>query len=287
MKPERRYILYCIFQSPENQKPPRELKINDRLVRIISGSGLKAVISGILPGETKPDVSHILAYKKMVEQLHSHPAVSGIIPMRYGAFFERKHQITRMLESNREHYISLLRKLDGCVEMGVRVLLEVSGTREEKTVSGLENGRIKNRSAPAENARAQGRQSTSGKDYLAARKACYQQEKQYAEQMDEAAKNCRKVFSGLFTESKTEYVAPGFLNNNAARTVVSLYFLVPRKFMEQFKFRFQELSRLKHAKFLLSGSWPPYNFVTGGDLNGKDNDKNAEPKNLGALQEAL
>jgi hypothetical protein len=44
--------------------------------------------------------------------------------------------------------------------------------------------------------------------------------------------------------------------------LLSLYFLVPGSAVESFRQAFRHLSATEPARLLLSGPWPPYNFVT-------------------------
>jgi hypothetical protein len=40
-----------------------------------------------------------------------------------------------------------------------------------------------------------------------------------------------------------------------------LFFLVPRPAVDSFRLAFRQLTKSESARLLLSGPWPPYNFV--------------------------
>ena len=54
----------------------------------------------------------------MVEALH---AEHNVVPMRYGCLFENDAEVIELLRVRASHYVEILRRLDGCVEMGMRV----------------------------------------------------------------------------------------------------------------------------------------------------------------------
>ena len=65
---------------------------------------------------------------------------------------------------------------------------------------------------------------------------------------------CREAFAGLFVKCRAECPS--------SRTPdVALYFLVKRGAVEPVRLAFRRLERGEPARLLLSGPWPPYNFV--------------------------
>jgi hypothetical protein len=47
----------------------------------------------------------------------------------------------------------------------------------------------------------------------------------------------------------------------AENALASIYYLVPRDSVAEFRKAFQSMSLNNPAKLLLSGPWPPYNFM--------------------------
>jgi gas vesicle protein GvpL/GvpF len=72
----------------------------------------------------------------------------------------------------------------------------------------------------------------------------------------EAADRIAALLAENFTLQRREY-APAAGN----RTLVSLYFLVPRAGTLQFREKARAFSSCD-IKILVSGPWPPYNFAT-------------------------
>ena len=240
-----KFLLYCIFHSPvyasfgaAESRKYQKLGIHSGLggqpVYILSRNGLSAAVSNIAPSDLNPDIPRILIYKKVIESFHSDHT---IIPMRYGCVFDEKSQITGLLKEREKQYKALLKELDGCEEIGIRILLEKDQCEKMYAQTDIHNS------------------ATSLRTYLAARKAYYNQEELFAKEIRIVIESCHEVFAGLFVKCKEEY------HTIRNISLPSLYFLVPRSSVESFRRVFRNISFNKSTKLLLSGPWPPYNFV--------------------------
>jgi len=199
-------------------------------VKLIEEGGLGAAVSWIEPPDLTPNIARVLSYAKVVEALHADRAV---LPMRYGCLFEEEPQVVELLRLHGEEYAALLRGLDGCVEMGVRLLVE----RAEDRVPVAE--------FPSH---------PPGAAYLAGRKAVYAEKDRRAHEEGRVVERCREAFAGLFVKCRAE--CPSSLTPH-----VALYFLVKRGAVDPFRRAFRRISRTESARPLLSGPWPPYNFA--------------------------
>ena len=234
------YLLYCIFSSTDHQVPEMALGVGGQPVFLIAENGLSAAASQIPQPDLNPGITEIKAYGKVVEAYNSKRTV---IPMRYGCWFKEKSDIIRLLEERHREYEILIEKLIDSVEMGVRIIIpgadcESSGT---ETLQSL---------PPA-----------AWRAYLEARKAHYAERERFAGENSALIERCRAAFSGLFTQSKWE-ISP-FRDSFSAinNQLLSLYFLVPKRSLESFRQAFRPMINQDSARFLLSGPWPPYNFV--------------------------
>jgi len=137
------------------------------------------------------------------------------------------------------------------VEMGLRVLLP-SGPGAAPTAGGPE--RRENAGPPPSN--TAGALNRPGLAYLLARKAHFAHQDRWTKEYRQAADRCLAQFTGLYVKAKTEGPSPRL-------PLLSLYFLVPHRVVESFRQTFRYLAATESARLLLSGPWPPYNFVTG------------------------
>jgi len=172
--------------------------------------------------------------------------------MRYGCVLEKESQVIRLLDEQDPQYEALLLELEGCVEMGLRVLLP------QASIGAVSPGGPEGcREVVGPQQQADPPPERLGLTYLTARKAHYAQQDRWTGEYRRAADRCQAQFTGLFVKCKTEAPSPRL-------PLLSIYFLVPRAMVALFRQAFRRLSATEPARLLLSGPWPPYNFVTGG-----------------------
>jgi hypothetical protein len=238
------YLLYCIYFSHEFRIPDMLSGVDDQPVFVTSINGLNAAISMINSSVPAPDVPRIMAYKRVIDAFHRDRT---IIPMRYGCILEDEQKVIQLLENRSNHYASLLKELDGCVEIGIRIL---------STESGIGNSDPKNciytKNDPAFCTQ---KQTNSGQAYLDARKAFYDKKDRLSRHMEMAIDGIRSAVSGLYLKFKQETLS------SSHGQLISLSFLVPRESVEHFCHVYGHISSEESVKLLMSGPWPPYNFV--------------------------
>ena len=200
---------------------------------MIEEGGLGAAVSWIEPPDLTPNIARVLSYAKLVEALHADRAV---LPMRYGCLFEEEPQVVELLRVHGEEYAALLRGLDGCVEMGVRVLLPTESPFP----------------CPPFDPEIEG---ASGRAYLAGRAERYAREEETDRALATVVARLRAALDGLAEKTESDRGV------RANRGLSSLYFLVKRGTVESFRRAFQRIERAEAARLLLSGPWPPYNFA--------------------------
>ncbi len=241
-----RYLLYCVFRSGKHKKAEALTGINGEPVFLVGANNISAALSRIEHSDLTPAVPRLLAYQRVIDLFHrSHT----IIPIRYGCLFEEESHVIRLIEERCKQYEALLKELKGCVEMGVRVLFE-SDVRHPQPFIHNHKSSIANR-----------RSLSPGRAYIAARKTCYDEEEEFTKKTDMVVEKCCAAFAGLFIKCKTE--SPTVLTPRPVFHIplLSLYFLVPRKSVDTFRKAFHNIGLEESSKLLLSGPWPPYNFV--------------------------
>jgi hypothetical protein len=269
-----KYLLYCIFYTPGYQDSGTLSGVDKQPVFIVSHNGLSAAVSRIDPRDPKPDITRILAYKRVVEYLHD---ARTVIPMRYGSILDEEYQVIRLLEEKQRYYNKLLQQIDGCVEMGIRLMIACPVEWRSYSTGDdcrLSVERLKNREKKHEIRNSI--PDTSGKCYLAARKDYYEKEDRFIKDRNTVIDRVRASFTGLFIKCKTETtigvnrqssianhqsLLPDSQFSTRSLQLVSLYFLVPRVSIDPFRSAFRKMAYSVPEKMLLSGPWPPYNFV--------------------------
>jgi hypothetical protein len=242
-------LLYGIYIPRRGLTLPTLPGVDGQSLFGISVRGLAAAVSesGLEP---KPDLSALLAYEKVVAALHRSPAIGGVVPMRFGSTAMGRPQVRRLLHERREEYRTLLHEVAGCEEMGIRLLL--SGATGGKGRVGTGEG--------TETEEGSDRYS-SGKAYLEARRACYAKQEMDAGERERLVEQCRAAFAQVSRRLRSEHRTVRDPRTGQLYLMISLYFLVPRPSLPDFCRKASEIRQLLPCRLLLSGPWPPFNFV--------------------------
>ena len=188
-------------------------------------------VSEMSAEEGAPPVSELLIYGRVVEDLHRRQAV---VPLRYGCFLNGMESIRKILGERQRQYETLLAELDGRVEMGIRILLP-----EERADPLPEEQPSDGRTLP-----------------ILQRKVLYRMREEASRQQRMLVDLYLQTFAGLYDKHRTETAV------KSGTVILSLYFLVLRIQVARFRETFGKLAADGKTRSLLSGPWPPYNFVT-------------------------
>ena len=243
------YLVYGVVKEPVVVGASMT-GLKGQAVSFVAGHGLCAAVSEMAAAEGAPPVSELLVYSRVVEDLHR---LQAVVPMRYGCFLNGIKAIRNALKERRRQYGTLLAELEGHVEMGIRILLPEKERypRQEET--------MKERDAlsPAgPTAQPKDEPSVDGRTYLAFRKVHYQMQDETLQGRQGLIDRYIQAFSGLYARHRSET----YTKNGAV--ILSLYFLTPESKVNRFRKTFERVTGNGDAKAMLSGPWPPYNFVT-------------------------
>ncbi|MBM4275943.1 MAG: hypothetical protein FJ134_16010, partial [Deltaproteobacteria bacterium] len=159
-------LCYCICRHPGPGSAEPLLGVGGRPVYQVAHRRLSAAVSMIDLADLPPNLLRLRTYENVVVSFQQQRTV---IPMRYGCVVEKESQVIQLLDENGAHYELLLQELQGCVEMGLRVLLP-PGPWAAVTPGGPEGSReVAGLHPPAAGAAA----DRLGLAYLTARKAHY------------------------------------------------------------------------------------------------------------------
>lgn len=229
-----KHVVYCILRDVRD--PVRSVLpagVEGAPVFLVAEGGLAAACSVAPDACVTPTVPRATAFAWVVGALH---AVTAVLPFRYGNFLDSSERVLNLLQAHREEFLQSLEEVEGCDEMGLRILLE--------NRPGME-------CAQPAYAAPRG----TGREFLEGRRAHYA-----AEECDEAlaaraAAEARGALDGLAVKCREDR------SSAADGRLLSLFFLVRRENVERFREAFEQLQQETSAKMLLTGPWPPYNFV--------------------------
>jgi hypothetical protein len=221
-----KYLVHCILRNQAGRPAARKVGVT-----FVESGNLAAAVT-LCDRETAPvETAQLLGYERAISLLL---AGGPVIPLRYGCLVEDEAAVLRLLEEHRAEYEALLERLEDRIEMGLRVLWDAPEDSQPAPVPATP--------ATAYLAAARRRHSSAADLTLAER---------------EWAGGICAALSDLYSEERREaqFAGPGRL--------VSLYFLVPRPAVRRFRTRLRRIVSGQGRGFLVSGPWPPYNFVTG------------------------
>ena len=221
-------LLHCVFRETGEGLPDG----CGEAVFVVTGHGLAAAASPAGDGDAAPALSRLVAYQRVVEAFHASRAV---IPMRYGCLLEGPPAILRLLEEHRQEYETLLARLEGMVEMGIRILWDRGQGPVPKETEGVP--------------------STPGAAYL----AMLRKRHPPGDGLEAEEGRLAERIAGSLGAGPERLRAEA--SNAAGGRLLSLYFLTPKTSVADFRDRVRRMPIPKGARLLLSGPWPPYNFV--------------------------
>jgi hypothetical protein len=219
-------------------------------MRTIAKEGVVAVVSDVTPELVRAaDRPALQTFAELTAGLHR---TANLIPMRYGCVLASDAAVSRLLEVRRNRLCALLARLDGCVELGIRLLLPATAPGAPE--SGAE---------PSADRATEPQAPRPGHAHLAEVRRRLQGETRVAVQAKAARAAIETAVLGLFRDVGEEQGEIG------GQHLLSLYYLVPRAACTDFV---EALRRApdpindpsddpSDCPCLVTGPWPPYNFV--------------------------
>jgi hypothetical protein len=213
-------------------------------VQVLEKHGLCVAFSEVLDAGMTHDMSQAMNYHRVIESFFNQVTV---VPFRFGTLLDDRVDLERLLTDRAEHYRETLEALEGNVEMGIRAIMDANEIPRGKSRP--------LRAVPSFD------RPDAGKQYLLNRTAYYQTEASLAREKEQVAQKFRIALAGMFRGFRSEASWSGPERQELGTILVSLYFLVPKKLVSLFRKAFSSLAAKESSKLLLSGPWPPYNFV--------------------------
>jgi hypothetical protein len=190
--------------------------------------------------ELRPE--NILAHNAVMEQLMER---FSVLPVRYGTLLNQESAGQELIQQHGDQFRWQLHRLRGKVEMGVKVLWNISKVQSELLDSEISRDLILQQLGS----------SSPGHRYL---------RRKYLEQAPEmqSLQLAKQVATGLHKPLALKSVAAVQELLRTPNLMLSGAYLLTRESVGAFR---EELERLRKCysdyRFLLSGPWPPYHFV--------------------------
>lgn len=237
-------ILYALC-SGGGEAPSYKVKgLEAAAVYAIDNGGLRAIVSDTLSPRVRPERRNITAHQTVLHYLMEQETV---LPMRFGVIARNAEAVKKLLETNSKSIKEHFKRLEGRVEMGLRVSWDTSNIYEYfvATHPVLREARdeVWNKSTNIQ----RDQKVELGRLYESLRAA---DRKDCAEKVKEVlADYCEDIVENPVKREKD---------------IMNLACLVERKHMDDFAKGVFKASKLFDNVYLFdyTGPWAPHNFVT-------------------------
>jgi len=199
------------------------------------------VISDLNAQIQKEDKKSVLKHEEVVEMLMDKFTV---LPMRFSTLFSGKEQVLLMMKNYYDDFIENLDRLREKIEFGVKTIWPGDLIRERITTAHRKSDNLPLVA------------SSSGKSFMNEKFENYKIDKEFEEEAD----RCIAIVDGFFSKFISEKRLEKLKTDNL---LLSASYLVDNEKRDDFKKAFEELkSSGGDLKYMLSGPWPAYNFIT-------------------------
>ena len=240
---EGKYV-YCIIKSEEQILfGPIGMGAKPADVHTVHFKDIAAVVSNtpMVAQDRDPTRDNVLAHQRVNETVMQHYTV---IPMSFGTVFKTDHDIKELLRSAYDAFSDVLKKMQGKVEFGLKVLWDRDQIIREIEEDEEDIRRLKGEIS-----------SQKGSTYFA--------RMQYGRLIDAALQaRSERYLSEIFQALRNVSVASRSNKAIGDRMIMNAAFLVARDAEAAFDARVKDIGqRYDTLTFKYTGPWPPYNFV--------------------------
>ncbi|MDE1461467.1 GvpL/GvpF family gas vesicle protein [Spartinivicinus poritis] len=253
-------LLYCLFQKPQLADVVVDLPVGVQGEKVLVANYLdlfaaysfytnvqhqQVKLANSESSQKTPVIREALVFSQIIEMLHQQYT---LIPIRFGCYLDNEQQLIKHLNNNYQQYTTQLASLNNLTEFSIKAILptQTSKIKSERLDQGALKDELSNDN-----------KQVAGKAYLQTRQSYYNETTNNIE-LNLLIERINGTFQGLYYQCQSE------VNTQAGQRILSIYYLVAKKTIKSFNMAFQQLVSTSSncQKLLLSGPWPPYNFVT-------------------------
>jgi hypothetical protein len=234
--------LYAIVAGMED-RTYRCCGIDGASVYIIPDGEVAAVVSDVPSGKIRPERRHLAVHQEVLKRLMQETTP---LPTSFGTIADDPKAIQKILSSNREAFLQQLRRVEGKVEMGLRVNWDVPDIFEYFVHTHPKLRLARDRFLGPHRLPSQGDKIEVGRLF----------DRVLNEDREACTERVESILSGYCFEIKRNRC-------RNEREVMNLACLVGREAQERFEAGVLEAAKLfdNHFAFDYSGPWAPYSFV--------------------------
>lgn len=235
--------LYAIIPASADREYG-DIGIGGAKVYLISDDYVAAVVSDFIGTKIRPERRHIAAHQTVLKRLMEEISP---LPISFGVIADAAKDIRRILTLNRKSFLKQIQRVEGKVEMGVRVVWDVPNIFEYFVNSHEELRLVRDQYFSAHHTPSQSDKMELGRLFD---RTLQEEREKYAQKVEENLKPCCAEIKSMPVRGEKE--------------VLTLACLVAReKSGKDFEAAICEAARDfdNNYAFDFNGPWAPHNFV--------------------------
>lgn len=243
--------LYCITRKLH--KPLiNVVGIGNANVHALQYENIAAILSEVVMAKIPVSNGNVLRHAAVIEAIRKEQTV---LPMRFSSVFHSDTAVLEFLKNRYATFVSDLERLRDTLEMGLRIVATSKNLQDTESMQSYRETVVREQvtEIPISDFRSP---MSFGTVYLQQRRAYYASQDENDEWVHEIVKTCHAQFEDICVKHKRD-------THTSFSQGVSLHYLIHKDSLNEFKNRFNDLkSSLNELRFLCSGPWPPYHFVS-------------------------
>lgn len=229
--------LYAIVERSDGLALPQQ-GFGEAPLLSVFYEDIAAVVSALAVPQATASPANVRHHEEIVEALM---AVCTVLPVRFGTVLPDEVRVRDLLAVHYLSFLGALERVRDRVELGLRVLWP---------------GNL----VPSESAARSGRGNhvltSSGREYLMARLVEERRAEALRQSAHDLAEEIHRPLAEMAVESTREVL-------RTSRMLLAAVYLVDRQRVDSVQAEVRTLAgTFRRLQFLLTGPWPPYNFVT-------------------------
>jgi len=224
--------VYCVIRGAEKRSFGKGF--NGNMVYTIPYRDISAVVSDTPPVEYKPSELNALTHEEVIERVMKEHTV---LPLGFGNIFVDENRVKWLLAKFYWTFKTYLKKIEGTVEVGVKVFYDLEVAKRELEAACTE---VETRKGGLES-------KIAGETYC-----------------NKINEKAYKYGVEVYEVLKKDAVDTNLMKRIGESMILNGAFLVQKKKIQDFKIDLEKLEKEyedKGLKFQFSGPWLPYNFV--------------------------
>jgi hypothetical protein len=226
-----------------DEPPPPAAGIAGAEVETLVEGRLAAVVSRIAPGKIRPQRANLAAHHRVLHDLAEH---APVLPVVFGSVAGDEEQLRRILQDNHDALAQRLERLQGRVEMGLKIFWDLPNVFEYFVASHQELERMRNRLFRPGRTPSVDEKVQLGELFV----SLLQQARQ------RHTRRVQEVLAPCCVEMRV-------IDAGEERMILKLACLVGREGQRQWEEAVRQAALLfdDHYRIDYNGPWPPYNFA--------------------------